>query len=197
MTDQEFIQTIANEFKIPLQDLTNITSDLRTWKNKVPEKTEFKSVERKRSEDLIRILESPDFKVTAIHIETPNGNIDIPEGYSFFHVFNRPIELFRGKVLNDMNKADKQRTNYINTWIERQIFRYFTILSQSHNIGKFNFQAIIGLYFCHFNIYARMPIMTRDQWDKNKKGATYYHYLNSIVKSLHKKYVKELASLKM
>jgi len=186
--DYAFAEEIADEFGIPLQDLTNIISTLRTWKQLKGQRKDFPSGKRKEYSDLIRILEAPDFKVTTIHLEIPGDVVHLSEDDPLFYYFNTSIKRMRDAFQKEMITADKQWSKQINKWSERQIFRYF---SGRPGLSIFNQRAIIGLFLCHFEINGRVPIMTPDQWENNMIGDNYYDYLNFIVKYRHNKYLKE------
>lgn len=191
--DQIFAEEISKDFGIPLSYLTNLISDLRAWKRVVPEKKDRPSVERKINADLIRILDSTDFKVKIIHIETETDYIHLFAEDPLFHLFNRAIKLFKDNFDKEMSEADKKWTKYINEWSKRQIFRYFIFYSRNHDLKLFDQRAVIGLFLVHFEVNFRKPIMTADQWVRNMTSADNYNdYLNHIVKYQHNKYTKEL-----
>jgi hypothetical protein len=196
MTDQEFALKVADEFKIPLQDLTKFISDLRTWKELKGQKKDFPSVKRKTEADFCRIIDDPNFNVITIHIETNDDVIHLSEDDPLFYYFNTSIKRMKQAFQKEMITADKQWRKQINTQLERDIFRHFIFYFRNHNLLLFSQRAIIGLFLLHFEIYFRDPIMTEEQWENNKKGLTYYRYLNNIVKHKHNKYLKELSPQK-
>jgi len=191
--DYAFAEKITNEFKISLKDLIPIINTIRIWKTLHPEKTNLPSSKRKTYSvrELIRILEAPEFKVTTIHLETPDDVIHLSENDPLFHYFNAPIQRLRNAFQKEMITADKQWSKQINIWGERQIFRCFISYFRNHDLNIFSQRAIIGLFLCHFGINGRVPIMTPDQWENNMIGDNYYDYLNFIVKYRHNKYLKE------
>ena len=192
--DHNFALEIVKDFGIPLQVLTNIIHSHRTMKQLKGERKDFPSWKRTKYADLIRIVDSPDFKINKIHLETPGDVIHLSEDDPLFRFFNSSIKLFRANFRKEMIRADKEFTREINKWSEKQIFKFFISYFKIHNLIQFNQRAIIGLFLCHFEIDGRDPIMTPDQWVKNMGSAdNYYDYLNNRVKYRHTKYLKEFA----
>ena len=193
MTDQEFTQTISNEFGIPLQGLTNIISDLRIWKQLKGEKKDFPSWKRVKEADLCRIIDDPDFKVITIHIETTHDVIHLINEDPLFHFFNRPIKLFQEKFRKDMIQNDKEFSKQINKHNETQIFSYFTSSFRNSSLTLTEQIAVIGKFLVHFEIKYREPIMTYDQWLNNPGSSDGYpDYLYGRLKNRYENYKKKL-----
>jgi len=188
--DHTFASEIANEFKIPLQDLTPIIKTIRIWKQIHPEKTYTPSAQRKiyKNREFARIIDLP---INAIHLETANDVIHLTEADPLFHYFEISIKRMKSAFNREMIASDRQWNKVINTWAERQIFRYFIMYFRNSSLIQFNQRAIIGLFFAHFEI---KKIDTPEQWQNNMRGADNYNdYLNNIVKNMHNKYLKELS----
>lgn len=188
-TDEIFASEVADEFGIPLQSLVQLVNTLRSWKQVHPEKINLPSWKRGKYANLIRIMDSPDFRVTDIHLETPGDVIHLSEDDPLFYYFNTSIKRMQNAFKREMVLADKQWSKYINEWAKRQIFRYVISYSKNHNLSVFNQRAIIGLFLIHFEINLRKPIMTPAQWENKMIGDGHNDYLNFIVKYQYKKYL--------
>lgn len=190
--DRKFVDDIVKEFNVPEHSLANIvyvTGDLMLI---IPEKMNHASYKRLIHEDLVRILASPEFKATAIVIETDTNRIYLSSEDPLFHYFNTSINRMRSAFNKEMKGADKQWSKHINGMAMQQLFNYFKYLEQQ-NISKFNRWAILGLIMVHFGIRPRKPIKSERKWKADKiagktKENSYHAYLGSRVRPLLRKY---------
>jgi len=186
--DQRFVGGIVEEFNVPEGSLAQIVNITGALKRLIPAKKNHASYKRLIHEDLIRILSSPEFKATAICIETDTDKIYLSSEDPLFHYFNTSIRRMRAAFNKEMKGADIQWSKHINGMAMRQIFNYFNSLEQ-YNITLSNRRTIIGLILVHLGVYERKPIMTVRGWEAGKMTEdNYYDYLNQRVRPLLRKY---------
>lgn len=185
MTDWKFIEGLSEEFDIPLDRLVELASFVRSFVDATPTPG---SPHRDKNKDFDRIIQAP---VDAIHIETKEGVIHLDKRDPLFQYFNLGIKRVQNNFIKELNKADKQWQKKLSDMAEKAIFNYFDTYYKNKRTTAVERDAVIGECLCHFRIFGRIPILTRDEWVENMKSAdTYHDYLHNIVKSRRKKFRK-------
>jgi hypothetical protein len=182
MNDQTFIDYLSQTYGIQAKRLPELMIIVRAMRGSVPAPG---SPHRDKNTDFDRIIQAP---VQTIHIETEEGVIHLHRQDPLFQYFGIAIKRVQDNFGKELSREDKKWQKKLSGMAEKAIFNFFDTVYNNNGATAVERDAVIGECLRHFEIYARTPIRTRDEWVEDMKSAdTYPDYLHNIVKSRRKK----------
>lgn len=182
--DQEFAEKISDEFSLSLDEVSWFVDLIRHYAD------DFMSSEQKVlpyfKTDKEKILNSPDFKMTELIIDSNYGKIGISESDPMFGYLENYLFKTREKLTEKISLLNKE----VNTRKAKSgqpiihILRFFdrqSMVSNKKHIA-------IGRFLVYFKLFRKTPLKTETEWKKNPNDAAqdYKHYLSDYVRSLIK-----------
>lgn len=183
--DQEFAERISDEFNLPLDEVSWFVELIRGYVD------DFLSSEQEVlpyfKTDKEKILNSSDFKMTELIIDSNYGQIKIAKSDPMFTYLENYLIRTREKLEQKISTINKQ----INTRKTKSsppiihILRFFN----SQSMVSFQKYVAIGRFLVHFKLFSNKPLMTESEFIKNPTDAAqdYKHYLSDYVRSLIKR----------
>lgn len=180
--DVKFAEDLAQELKLPLDDLKELIADTRKEIHDISTFIKNDCDDDDIPSDVVAPWHRPmvyDYRIQKISVETNKGIIEFFPTDPYYRLLIAPLRKIKKSVKQALSRYKKESNQFSRICMLADLLEYF---SMQDSLNKTTALYATGLCMIHFEFYGYKPILKKEDFTDDYGAWDYKHYLVDIVK---------------